>query len=120
METSGHQEKERKELSRRNFLKFAGGTMAALAAIPSFGRLIAHARENGHDIGIIGSTDILAADQACIDLIYQMPDNERYDIVERVESRLGLHQLEYMEVLGMGSRETSFNDPLTDSQHPIL
>ncbi|MBP1763777.1 MAG: putative Fe-S center protein [Firmicutes bacterium] len=57
------------------------------------------------DIGIIGSTDILAADQACIDLIYQMPENDRHDIVERIESRFGLHQLEYMEALGMGSRE---------------
>ena len=57
------------------------------------------------DIGIIGSTDILAADQACIDLIYQMPDNQKHDIVERIESRFGLHQLEYMEALGMGSRE---------------
>ncbi|MDR7868895.1 MAG: DUF362 domain-containing protein [Sporomusaceae bacterium] len=57
------------------------------------------------DIGIIGSTDILAADQACIDLIYQLPASERRDIVERIESRSGLHQLEYMEALGMGSRE---------------
>ncbi|WP_094605804.1 DUF362 domain-containing protein [Sporomusa silvacetica] len=57
------------------------------------------------DIGIIGSTDILAADQACIDLIYQMPADQRHDIVERIESRFGLHQLEYMEALGMGSRE---------------
>lgn len=57
------------------------------------------------DIGIIGSTDILAADQACVDLIYQMPADQRRDIVERMESRGGLHQLEYMEILGMGSRK---------------
>jgi uncharacterized Fe-S center protein len=57
------------------------------------------------DIGIIGSTDILAADQACVDMIYQMPADQRRDIVERMESRFGLHQLEYMEALGMGSRE---------------
>jgi uncharacterized Fe-S center protein len=57
------------------------------------------------DIGILGSTDILAADQAGIDLIYQMPANERRDIAERIESRIGLHQLEYMATLGMGSRE---------------
>ena len=57
------------------------------------------------DIGIVGSTDILAADQACVDMIYQMPANQRRDIVERIESRFGLHQLEYMEALGMGSRE---------------
>ncbi|MDR3565241.1 MAG: DUF362 domain-containing protein [Negativicutes bacterium] len=63
------------------------------------------AKPTCNDIGIIGSTDILAADQACVDLIYQMPDDQRHDIVERMESRLGLHQLDYMEALGMGSRE---------------
>ena len=57
------------------------------------------------DIGILGSTDILAADQAGIDLIYQMPADQRRDIAERIESRGGLHQLEYMNTLGMGSRE---------------
>lgn len=63
------------------------------------------AKPTCNDIGIIGSTDILAADQACVDLLYQMPADQRRDIVERMESRLGLHQLEYMEILGMGSRE---------------
>lgn len=58
-----------------------------------------------NDIGIIGSTDILAADQACIDLLYQQPEDQLKDMAERVESRLGMHQLEYMELLGMGSRE---------------
>jgi uncharacterized Fe-S center protein len=63
------------------------------------------AKPTCNDIGIIGSTDILAVDQACVDLLYQMPADQRRDIVERMESRLGLHQLEYMEILGMGSRE---------------
>lgn len=63
------------------------------------------AKPTCNDIGIIGSTDILAADQACVDLIYQMPADQRRDIVERLESRGGLHQLEYMDTLGMGSRE---------------
>lgn len=63
------------------------------------------AKPTCNDIGIIGSTDILAADQACVDLLYQMPADQRRDIVERMESRFGLHQLEYMEILGMGSRE---------------
>lgn len=57
------------------------------------------------DIGIIGSTDILAADQAGIDMIYQLPADQRRDIVERIESRGGLHQLKYMDTLGMGSRK---------------
>ncbi|MPN06901.1 hypothetical protein SDC9_154158 [bioreactor metagenome] len=34
-----------------------------------------------------------------------MPADQRRDIAERIESRGGLHQLEYMEILGMGSRE---------------
>jgi len=63
------------------------------------------AKPTCNDIGIIGSTDILAADQACVDLLYQMPVDQRRDIIERMESRFGLHQLEYMATLGMGSRE---------------
>lgn len=69
------------------------------------------AKPTCNDIGIIGSTDILAADQACIDLIYQMPADQRHDIVERIESRLGLHQLEYMEILGIGSRKYNLIHP---------
>lgn len=58
-----------------------------------------------NDIGILASTDILAIDQASIDLVYKLPKDQRYDIVERIESREGLHQLAYMESLGMGSRK---------------
>ncbi len=63
------------------------------------------AKPTCNDIGILGSIDILAADQAGVDMIYQMPAVQRRDIVERIESRSGLHQLEYMNTLGMGSRE---------------
>ncbi len=63
------------------------------------------AKPTCNDIGILGSTDILAVDQAGIDMIYQMPAEQRRDIAERIESRGGLHQLEYMETLGMGSRK---------------
>lgn len=58
-----------------------------------------------NDIGILASTDICAIDQASIDLVYKLPENQRHDLVERIESRQGLHQLEYMETLGMGSRK---------------
>lgn len=51
------------------------------------------------------ATGILSTDQACVDLLYAMPDDQRHDIVERIESRFGLHQLEYMAALGMGNRE---------------
>ena len=37
-------------------------------------------------------------------MIYQMPADQRHDMVERIESRIGLHQLDYMETLGLGSR----------------
>lgn len=57
------------------------------------------------DIGILASTDILAIDQASIDLVYKLPPEENGDLIERIESREGLHQLDYMEQLGMGNRK---------------
>lgn len=56
------------------------------------------------DLGILASTDILAIDQASIDMIYALPEEQKRDMVERIESRSGLRQLEYMEIQGMGSR----------------
>lgn len=56
------------------------------------------------DLGILASTDILAIDQASIDLVYALPDKDKKDLVERIESRKGLRQLSAMEELGMGSR----------------
>lgn len=53
------------------------------------------------DIGILASTDILAIDQASIDMVYQRKDN--HDLVERIESRHGLHQLAAMKDLKMGN-----------------
>ena len=53
------------------------------------------------DIGILASTDLLAIDQASCDLVYNAKSNK--DLVERIESRRGLHQLEYMRELKMGS-----------------
>lgn len=57
------------------------------------------------DIGIVASTDILAVDQASIDLVYGKPKAENHDLVERIESRHGLRQLSYMKELGMGNNE---------------
>ena len=54
------------------------------------------------DVGILSSTDILAIDQACVDIIYAMTAEEHHDMVERIESRHGLRQLSYMKELGMG------------------
>ena len=54
------------------------------------------------NVGILSSTDLLAIDQACIDIIYAMTAKENHDMVERIESRHGLRQLSYMKELGMG------------------
>jgi len=55
------------------------------------------------DVGILSSTDLLAVDQACIDIIYAMTADEHHDMVERIETRHGLRQLSYMKELGMGN-----------------
>jgi hypothetical protein len=55
------------------------------------------------DLGILASTDILAVDQASIDRVYGLPEAELHDLKERIESRSGLHQLEYMKTLQIGS-----------------
>ncbi len=55
------------------------------------------------DIGICASTDILAVDQACCDMVYGMSAAENHDLVERIESRRGLRQLSAMAELKMGN-----------------
>ena len=55
-----------------------------------------------HDVGILASTDPLAIDQAAIDLVYAMPDSA--SLVQRIESRNGLHTLDAAEAVGLGSR----------------
>lgn len=55
------------------------------------------------NVGILSSTDILAADQAAVDIIYAMTAEEHRDMVERIETRHGLRQLSYMKELGMGN-----------------
>ena len=55
------------------------------------------------DIGILASDDILAVDQASVDLVYALPARSHADLVERMESRHGLRQLSYMKELGMGN-----------------
>lgn len=55
-----------------------------------------------HDIGILASTDPVALDQACIDLVYSAEDGQ--SLVNRIESRNGLHTLEHAQQIGLGSR----------------
>lgn len=55
------------------------------------------------NIGIVASTDILAVDQASVDLVYALREEDRHYLVERMETRHGLRQLSYMKELGMGN-----------------
>lgn len=57
------------------------------------------------DIGILISTDPVAIDQACIDLVYNSDDKGRDHLIERIESRHGIHTIEMAAKLGIGSRE---------------
>lgn len=54
------------------------------------------------DIGVLASTDPLALDQACIDLVYSAPDGK--SLIERIESKNGLHTLEHAAKIGLGNR----------------
>lgn len=56
-----------------------------------------------HDLGILASTDLLAVEQASIDMVYKLPEAELHDLKERIESRKGLRQLSYMKELKMGN-----------------
>lgn len=56
------------------------------------------------DIGILASTDPVALDQACVDLVYASPDSGKAALIERMESRNGIHTVETAEKMGLGSR----------------
>jgi len=57
------------------------------------------------DIGILVSTDPIAIDQACIDLVYACSDEGKPHLIERIESRNGVHTIEAAAALGYGTRE---------------
>ena len=57
------------------------------------------------DIGVLASLDPVAIDQACIDLVYSSEDRGRDRLVERIESRNGIHIIEKAFELGIGNRE---------------
>lgn len=56
------------------------------------------------DIGVLISTDPVAIDQACIDLVYQSNDPGKAHFIERVETRNGTHTINEAEKLGIGSK----------------
>ena len=57
------------------------------------------------DIGVLASLDPVALDQACIDLVYNSNDEGRDHLIERIESRNGIHIIEAASELGIGKRE---------------
>ena len=57
------------------------------------------------DIGILASLDPIAIDQACLDLVYASDDPGRNHLIERIESRHGVHTIEAAAALNFGSRD---------------
>ena len=65
--------------------------------------IITAAPVKARDLGILASTDLLAVEQAAIDMVYRLPEAELHDLKERIESRKGLRQLSYMKEMEMGN-----------------
>lgn len=57
------------------------------------------------DIGILASIDPVAIDQACLDLVYSSNDKGKDHLIERIESRNGVHTIETAFDIGLGNRE---------------
>lgn len=57
------------------------------------------------DIGVLASLDPVAVDQACLDLVYASNDPGKPHLIERIESRNGIHTVECAAALGIGQRE---------------
>ncbi|MFR5660851.1 DUF362 domain-containing protein [Butyricimonas paravirosa] len=57
------------------------------------------------DIGILASLDPIALDKACTDLVRASEDHGKIHLIERIDSRNGMHTLEYGEKIGLGSQK---------------
>ena len=57
------------------------------------------------DIGVFASLDPVAVDKACVDAVYSSPDEGKADLIERMESRNGIHTVERAFELGLGNVE---------------
>jgi len=64
---------------------------------------VSAAPPKARNLGILASTDLLAVEQASIDMVYRLPEAELHDLRERIESRQGLRQLSYMKEMNMGN-----------------
>jgi len=56
------------------------------------------------DIGILASLDPVALDKACTDLVRSSDDHGKIHLIERIDSRHGMHTLDYAETIGLGSQ----------------
>ena len=57
------------------------------------------------DIGILASLDPVALDKACTDLVRSSEDHGKIHLIERIDSRNGMHTLDHAEALGLGSQK---------------
>lgn len=69
------------------------------------------------NVGILASVDIIAADQASVDMIHAMTESDRHALVERFETRHGYRQLSYMKELGMGNDRYVLIDIDNEDKH---
>ena len=56
------------------------------------------------DIGILASLDPIALDKACTDLVRNSDDHGKIHLIERIDSRHGMHTLDYGEQIGLGTQ----------------
>ena len=96
-------------LSITEYFKAKGGKIAYINVMKNMSvdcDCVAHAEDPCMaDIGILASLDPIAIDQACIDLVYSSNDPGKGHLIERIESRNGVHTIEAAAELGFGSRE---------------
>lgn len=57
------------------------------------------------DIGILASLDPVALDRACTDLVRSSDDHWKIHLIERIDSRHGMHTLDHAEALGIGNQK---------------
>lgn len=62
------------------------------------------------DIGIVASTDPIALDRACLDLVMKSNDPGKEHFLERVNSRNGVHTIDAAYELGFGNKEYELID----------
>lgn len=69
------------------------------------------------NVGILASLDILAIDQACVDIVFAMKEEENHALIERMSSRHGFRQLTYMKKMGLGNDRYVIIDLDNNEEH---